>query len=236
MFVSLVLLFVTPEFKMEMAKDLTLQGYYEESDALLAKIDGKHNTMRDFYKLINSFQSNRKEEAFKNLKNVEDSFNPLTERRYQAMLQAMKYELEQWKEGELADIARDMKHVADRLNVAKGGKKTQTIQQEIIDKLDRLLEEKEEKAAAAAAAAAAKQQKQSRLPSSGQQIPQDDSIPGSDSGPGNVTEQKLKHYQEIWGKMSEKERARAIQELTRDVPPRYRQVIEDYFKCLNRKN
>jgi hypothetical protein len=25
----------------------------------------------------------------------------------------------------------------------------------------------------------------------------------------------------------------AIQELTRDLPPRYRQVIEDYFKALS---
>ena len=34
--------------------------------------------------------------------------------------------------------------------------------------------------------------------------------------------------------MPEHERARAIQELTRDLPPRYRLVIEDYFKSLNK--
>jgi hypothetical protein len=37
---------------------------------------------------------------------------------------------------------------------------------------------------------------------------------------------------EVWGKLPEKERAQAIRELTRDMPPRYREVIENYFKNL----
>jgi hypothetical protein len=64
--------------------------------------------------------------------------------------------------------------------------------------------------------------------------PMEDSIGGNNTGPGNVNEVKLKQYQENWGKMNDNERARAIQELTRDLPPRYRQVIEDYFKSLNK--
>jgi len=33
--------------------------------------------------------------------------------------------------------------------------------------------------------------------------------------------------------MPEKERAKAIMELTKDLPARYRVVIEDYFKALS---
>jgi hypothetical protein len=64
--------------------------------------------------------------------------------------------------------------------------------------------------------------------------PMKDSNIATNGGPGNVNEQKLKQYQENWGKMNDQDRARAIQELTRDLPPRYRQVIEDYFKSLNK--
>ncbi len=35
-----------------------------------------------------------------------------------------------------------------------------------------------------------------------------------------------------WGKLPEKERAKAMQDLTRDMPPKYREVIETYFRRL----
>jgi hypothetical protein len=41
---------------------------------------------------------------------------------------------------------------------------------------------------------------------------------------------------EVWGKLPEKERAKAMLELTRDMPPRYREVIEKYFKELARNS
>ena len=37
---------------------------------------------------------------------------------------------------------------------------------------------------------------------------------------------------ENWGKLPEKERARALLELTRDMPARHRELIENYFKNL----
>jgi hypothetical protein len=47
-----------------------------------------------------------------------------------------------------------------------------------------------------------------------------------------VDEKKLKELAQVWGKLPEKERAKAMAELTRDMPPRYREVIEKYFKKL----
>ena len=40
----------------------------------------------------------------------------------------------------------------------------------------------------------------------------------------------------VWGKLPERERAKAMMELTRDMPPRYREVIERYFKELAKNN
>ena len=47
-----------------------------------------------------------------------------------------------------------------------------------------------------------------------------------------VWHKKLKELAEVWGKLPEKDRAKAMAELTRDMPPRYREVIEKYFKKL----
>jgi hypothetical protein len=58
----------------------------------------------------------------------------------------------------------------------------------------------------------------------------------TNGGPGEALERKLADYQKRWVTMPEHERATAIQELTRDLPPRYRTVIENYFKAINRMN
>jgi hypothetical protein len=59
-----------------------------------------------------------------------------------------------------------------------------------------------------------------------------DSNTANNSGPGNVDPKRLRELAEVWGKLPEKERAKAMLELQRDLPPRYREVIENYFKKL----
>jgi hypothetical protein len=59
-----------------------------------------------------------------------------------------------------------------------------------------------------------------------------DSNIATNSGPGKVDQKRLKGLAQEWGKLPEKERAAAMAELTRDMPPRYREVIEKYFKDL----
>ena len=49
-----------------------------------------------------------------------------------------------------------------------------------------------------------------------------------------MDEKKLRELAEIWGKLPEKERANAMMELTNDLPPRYREIIENYAKSLAR--
>jgi len=44
----------------------------------------------------------------------------------------------------------------------------------------------------------------------------------------------MKELAEVWGKLPEKDRAKAMAELTRDMPPRYREVIEKYFRELSK--
>ena len=60
--------------------------------------------------------------------------------------------------------------------------------------------------------------------------PQQDSLGGDGAGKGEVDPKRLKEMAQVWGKLPEKERAKAMLELTRDMPPRYREVIEKYFR------
>jgi hypothetical protein len=45
----------------------------------------------------------------------------------------------------------------------------------------------------------------------------------------------VKELAEVWGKLPERERARALVELTRNMPAKDRAVIEAYFKELQKK-
>jgi hypothetical protein len=59
-----------------------------------------------------------------------------------------------------------------------------------------------------------------------------DSNIATNGGPGNVDQKRLKGLAEQWGKLPERERAKAMADLTRDMPAQYREVIERYFKDL----
>jgi predicted DNA-binding protein (UPF0251 family) len=52
-----------------------------------------------------------------------------------------------------------------------------------------------------------------------------DSQIARNSGPGVVDPKKLQHLAQNWGKLPEKERAKAMVELTRDMPAKYREAI-----------
>src|SRR5262249_47559127 len=76
------------------------------------------------------------------------------------------------------------------------------------------------------------QQQQGQRPGQQARNPQLDSYGGKNSGPGNVDKKKLDRLAQQWGELPEKERAKAMQELTRDLPPEYRELIEAYFRKL----
>jgi len=62
-----------------------------------------------------------------------------------------------------------------------------------------------------------------------------DSNGGTANKPGEVDTKKVKEIADVWGKLPEKERAKALVELTRDMPAKDRAVIEAYFKELAKK-
>ena len=54
------------------------------------------------------------------------------------------------------------------------------------------------------------------------------------SGHGTVDEKKLRQLGQGWGSMSEAQRAKALNDLSRDMPARYREVLTEYFQTLSK--
>lgn len=231
MFNSLVLL---------LASMLTTNGQYDESESLLNALSPpifvKEADEYNYCRLTNNFAMNNKKAAELYGKQLVDSFTfKDMPRRRQALVNMMMYDLENWKSDDLSDIERDMRNVANRLDKAKGGKKTQDIQKEVVAKLDKLIKEQEDKNNAAAAAAAAEAAK-NMLPGQGGQstTPAPDTIIMGGSGAGKVDEKQLRKVAETWGTLPPAARAKVVQEITRDLPEKYRPMIEEYFKALNK--
>jgi hypothetical protein len=61
-----------------------------------------------------------------------------------------------------------------------------------------------------------------------------DSRIATNGGKGEIDEKKLRNYEAVWGKLPEAERKKVVQEITRDLPAKYKPMIEDYFRSLNR--
>ena len=97
----------------------------------------------------------------------------------------------------------------------------------LIAKLDQLIETLEEEASESSAAQASQGE-------GGPSAPMQDSMPGGGTGPGNVNPKDLGANTE-WGNLPPKEREEALQELSKDLPSHFRDVIEEYFRKLARE-
>jgi hypothetical protein len=152
--------------------------------------------------------------------------------RYRMVAALMHFDMLGWREKDLGWVSRMMNNIERRLDLYRGGPKTQDMQKKVVLQLDEMIEELE------------KQQQQQQQQANGKgnngrpgkniqaSNPQRDSYGGDGGGPGKVDPRKFKELAENWGKLPEKERAKALLDLTRDMPARHRELIENYFKNL----
>lgn len=231
---SWILLF-DPNIQFLHARDLADRLDYESSAVMLSQLNP--GQLRDrqayfYYRALTEFSLGHKTEAQTALTDLLEGFtSEETPNRYLALAALMRHDMKNWKDKDLGTIARKMANVERRLGLSRGGPQTQKIQREIIQDLDQMIQEAEDAKNKAQQQAQAQDQDQS-----GQRDikPMDDSRAANDSGPGKVDEKKLRGFAEAWGKLPEKERAKAIAQMSRDLPPRYREVIERYFRDISK--
>jgi len=88
----------------------------------------------------------QKDQASRTIIRLLDAEGTGTPERYKTVSALMLLDMQMWKEKDLAAVARKMKVVEDRLEIAKGGPGTQKLQKQIIDRLEELIKEEEAKA------------------------------------------------------------------------------------------
>jgi hypothetical protein len=220
------------------AKALSGKRVYEEAlDALRAAVPEQTVDPAAYYfhKAVAEHALIQKKEAVHSIARLLDDVADCPE-RYKMVATLMYLDMQSWKDDEkdLTNIAKLMDNSERRLDLSRPGPKTQEIQKKIVFRLDELIKDIENQM---------KNGGQCQCPGGGQKpgqgsnqpnAPMPDSNIATNSGPGVVDQKKLQNLAQNWGKLPEKERAKAMMELTKDLPPRYREVIENYFKTLAR--
>jgi len=144
-------------------------------------------------------------------------------RRYATMAELMEADLKPLKTDSLDEVARLMDDIRRRLDLARAGKTVRKQEDDVIAKLDKMIEELEKQRQ--------QQQQQGAAGGSNPSQPMPDSMPGGGSGPGNVDPKKV-GSRSGWGDLPPKERQEALQQVGKDFPSHYREVIEEYFRKL----
>jgi hypothetical protein len=164
--------------------------------------------------------------------------------RYRMVAALMHFDMLTWQDNDLGWIARKMNVIRDRLDLTRGGQKTQKMQKEVLVRLDEMIKELENKQKSQCQGCNGGScppggQQQPGGPPSGNQSSSpagDSAIPSAPPGKGIVDPKRLKEIADVWGTLPEKERAKAMLELTKDVPAKYREAIEIYLKQISARS
>jgi hypothetical protein len=235
--------FLRANLALGFARGLTNGRVYEESLNALDTVKAEQTvdpSVYYFHKAVAQHALIKKDDAIRSIVRLLDDV-PEAPDRYKMLATIMFLDMGNWKKDEkdLSNIKRLMDNSERRLAQSRGGKITQDIQKKIIFRLDELIKEKENQANSQCSSCNG-----GSCPNGGQgnqigkgNIRSNNNAPDSailgGSGQGTVDDKKLKTLADKWGNMPEKERAKAIMDLTKDLPARYRVVIEDYFKALS---
>jgi hypothetical protein len=160
--------------------------------------------------------------------------------RYKMVATLMFFDMQSWAGDpkDLGNIEKLMDNSGRRLDLGRAGEKTQDIQKKIVFRLDELIKEMENKCKGG-------QCNGGNCPNGGNPTdgqannvnpnkPAEDSRLMGGSGPGKVDDKKLRQAAEVWGTLPPEKRAAIVDEINRDLPAKYKPMIDEYFKSLNR--
>ena len=151
----------------------------------------------------------------------------LSPRRYAEVARLMQQDLEGLEDDTLDHIARRMDDIRRRLDLGRAGQKVRKIEDGVIESLDKLIKKLEEQ----------QQQQQQQQQNSGSSNNSRSNKPAPDSkiiggkGRGDVTKRKI-GAEDGWGDLPAKRREEVLQQIGREFPSHYRDVIEQYFRRL----
>jgi hypothetical protein len=141
-------------------------------------------------------------------------------------------ELDNREPGRIGEVADLMDYSGRRLRTADGGETVQSRQKRIVDLLDTLIKEAEEQEKNNCKSGSPSGQsggKSGQMPSSPMQ---ESRLPGGNPNEGELRAARRANPGDTWGSMPPAERERILQALRESFPPRYRQLVEQYYEQL----
>ena len=144
-------------------------------------------------------------------------------RRYVTLAKLMEADIKPLKVDSLDEIARLMEDIRRRLDLARAGKVVRDAEEQVIAKLEKMIEELEKQ-----------QQQQQQAGNQGGARPSNplqDSQAAQLKGPGEVESKNL-GKKDGWGNLPPKQRQEVLQQIGRELPAHFRETIEEYFKRL----
>ncbi len=184
-----------------------------------------------FYRASAEHHLLKKTECLNNLKVLLERESELPA-RYRQVSTMMQTDITPLKEDSLDEIARLMTDVGRRLELGRAGQKVRDEEDDIVKKLDKMIEQIEEQARQMQQQQQQQQNQQNQQPENMQQKAMDESqVAGGPKGAGDVDQKKLEQ-RSGWGNLPPAQRQEALQRLTEELPTHYRDVIEGYFRQL----
>ncbi len=144
-------------------------------------------------------------------------------RRFVVMAELIGRDFENFQPNSLDEIIRLMQDTQRRTRLHRAGRTVLQQEAEVLDRLDRLIEQLEDEQRTN------RQAKQ--VLASGPQQPLDTSRKVEGKGSGDVAAKTLPKGGN-WGDIPPEEKAATLAEMTRDLPPHFRSIVEEYFRNL----
>jgi len=180
-----------------------------------------------FYQSIANHRLLKKEECLPIVGRLLEQEDTLP-KRFAILAAMIREDIKPLETDSLDEISRLMDNIKVRLGHGRAGKRVRTEEDDVIAKLDKMIKKLEDQAKAQQAAASAGGAPGGTLNPS---KPMEDSMPGGGRGEGNVDAKNI-GAEDGWGDLPPKERQQALQQLGKDFPSHYRDVIEEYFRKL----
>lgn len=208
------------------ARSLVRHGYFDHALVLLdqVKLDQTVDPASYlFFRAIAEHQLVKIDQARQTLHRLLSHGQPLPT-RFENLARLMQADVAEVKPDTLEHIARQMSDAQRRLDLRQADEDSQQVQHEIVEALDRLIDKIEQQQR--------QQQQQQQARSNPSFSPMEETQPGGDlKGEGKVDIRDIGN-QAGWGDLPPKERVRVLQEIGRDFPAHYRDLIEEYLRRL----
>jgi hypothetical protein len=180
-----------------------------------------------FYQSVAQHRLLQKDECLKSLAKLFENESQLP-RRYKSLARLMEADIKPLKTDSLDEVSRLMDDIRRRLDFGHAGQRVRKQEDDVIAKLDKMIKEMEQQ----------QQQQRKQAMSDGQggnrsSNPAQDSVPLPGRGPGDVDQKKIGN-KSGWGDLPPKQREEALQQISKDLPAHFREVIEEYFRKLAR--